>query len=281
LFTLLHVEAYVGASVVEEMRFAAFHAALKRPRPIYFFTMSPLQGTGLLVLDNRFAALGLGGRMTRDAKSLRLTPANHARLQRVVQELLARLEASWQDVAPVHCQLTKVTTYLFRARILNPYEPCLTAQLHLSGQGISSRIMLCLPRVMLEPVLAGLHEQKVVPSLAQVAPPAAPLGEVQPGAAQAGLLTDVPYQVAVRMGSIRTTLAPDQFAEGHVFPLSGLPEGQAALEINGKPVFMGNVGESQGQYALRITRPYPEAALPAPAAPPSFAPLAWPPAVPK
>ena len=37
----LGLQAYVGASVVEEMRFGEFFASLKRPRPIYTLALDP------------------------------------------------------------------------------------------------------------------------------------------------------------------------------------------------------------------------------------------------
>ena len=47
LFEQVGVEAYAGASVFEEMRFSTFFATLRRPRPIYFFELAPLDGTSL------------------------------------------------------------------------------------------------------------------------------------------------------------------------------------------------------------------------------------------
>jgi flagellar motor switch protein FliM len=273
LFAELRLEAYVGASVVEEMRFTDFFRSLKRARPIYAFALHPFPGQGLLVLDNRFANLCLygsvqgAGEREGGADRVRLTPENQERLQRVVQTMMERFDAAWADVHPVRTQLRKVTTYLFRARIFNAYEPCLVAQLHLSGEHLSARLLLCLPKFMLAPVLERLQQVHVVPSLAQHAAPLVPPER---------LLGPASYEVGASVGTLSATLGPDRFRVGSVFPLTSPAGGEVLLDVNGTPLLVGEVGESNGRYAVRVTGTYPPAA-PA-ASPPSapFQPIRWP-----
>ncbi len=271
LFEQLRLEAYAGASLVEEMRFAAFFASLKRPRPIYFFELTPFAGSALLVLDNRFSQACLAGqaRPTEpdSAGNTRLTPENHVKLQRMVHLLMERFDQCWQDVHAVQSRLQKVTTYLFRARILSPYESCLVAQLHLSGQAFSSRLMLCLPRVMLEPVLPRLQNRSLVPSLVP--------GRTQAPPGQADLLRQLPYQAGLSLGTIVATLGSADFKVGSVFPLRNEVGGEGVLEINGTPYLVGEVGQSDGRYALRVTGSYAERRVSA-SQRRAMEPIAWP-----
>ncbi len=279
VFAELRLEAYVGASVVEEMRFTEFFRSLKRARPIYTFALDPFPGQGLLVLDNRFANACLygshsgaeAGEPEGGADRVRLRPDNQERLQRVVQSMMERFDAAWADVHPVRTQLRRVTTFLFRARILNAYEPCLVAQLHLSGEQLSARLMLCLPRFMLAPVLERLQQVHIVPSLAQHAAPLVPPER---------LLGPASYDVGASLGTISATLGPDRFRVGSVFPLAKPPGGDVVLDVNGTPLLVGEVGESDGRYAVRVTGRY-RPADPAEGAPSiPFRPIAWPNAVP-
>lgn len=261
----LGLQAYVGASVVEEMRFGEFFASLKRPRPIYTLALDPLPGLGLLVLDNRFTRACLHG---SGGRQLRLTPDNQARLQRIVQGLLGSFDAAWGGVHEVHTQLRKVTTFLFRARLYNAYEPCLVAQLHLSGERLSARLMLCLPRFMLAPVLKRIRQTPVIPSLD-------PHGPARTASAEL-MLGDLRYEVGASLGSITATLHPDEFRVGSVFPIAAHAGGAVVLDVNGTPLLLGEAGESNGRFAVRVTGAYRPAAREEHAEPAAFQRISWP-----
>lgn len=284
LFERAGVEVYAGASVFEEMKFATFYGTLRRPRPIYFFALEPLPGTGLFVVDNRFSAFclrqdapraaaggagqGSAGQAGAAPGAATLTPANQARLQRVVQELLADFGRCWADVEAVQPRLRKITTYPFRARILNPYENCLVAQIHLAGHHISSRLTWCLPVPMLEPLLERLRERRVIPP---VQLPAGGAGHPS----EATVLRWLNYGVQVRVGQLSIADAIERLEVGAVMPLQGAASGEAVVEVEGTPVLRASLGDVGGRYAFRV-----EGALAPPepavlADPTRFRPLRW------
>lgn len=251
LFDKFRAELYAGASVVEEMKFSSFFASLKRPRPIYTFTMDPFQGEGLFVLDNRFASLCLGGPAKAAPAGTRLGPHNHRQLQAVVQAMMDDFDRCWADVLQVKTHLKKLTTYLFRARILNAHEPCFVAQIHLSGGQISSRLTWCFPRVMLESALARLSEPNIVPSLF---PDRIPLPKGDPGQ----LIDQVPYTVGVTLGKVKIRIGGHELRVGNVLPVESEVGADAVVDVNGRPLLVGTVGEVEGRYAVRLTGSYAE-----------------------
>ena len=271
LFEQFHLELYAGASIVEELKFSAFYASLKRPRPIYFFGMAPFEGEALFVLDNRFSNLCLRtpGDVGPVSDAMRLAPHNHGKLQRVVQHLLADFDQCWADIHPVQTQLNRITTYLFRARILNPYEPCLVAQIHLSGEHISSRMIWCFPKVMLEPILERISAAKVVPSL--VVDPAR-AKRMQPQQ----LLERARFAVRVNVGTVDASAAGENFRVGGILPLHSAVGGRAVMEINGRPLLVGSIGEVQGRYAMHIEGGYAEQRAQLRKAPGEFRAISWP-----
>ncbi len=269
LFEEFQTEVYAGSSMVEELRFADFHASLKHGRPIYFFELHPFQGTALLVLDNRFAAL-----CTDPAKARRneghvthLTRQNYQRLQQVVTRMMAEFDRAWAGLHAVETHLRKITPHLFRARILSGFEPCLTAQLHLSGEGVSSRMMVCLPRVMLDPIGAALREQAIIPAISAAG-----------GFTAEGVLDEAPHALTVHLGHFESTLDAEQLQVGGVFALESDTGHQAVMEINGAPRLLGQVGEAGGHYAIQVTGAYVEQRESPLKPPESFQPVKWPPA---
>ena len=269
LFDQLGVELYAGASVAEEMRFSNFFASLKRPRPIYTFSMDQLPGTGLLVLDNRFAHLCLNDGRINTQGPLSLSPENQRRLQQVVQALVSDFDASWADVLPVQTHLKKITTYLFRARILNAYEPCMVAQIHLSGAEASARLIWCFPRMMLDPCLDKLSKSHLVPTLYQDR-------AVHEAGDPEQLVGESRYRLGVTLGSVNLTHGGKPFGVGSVLPIQSKTGGQPIVSVNGVPVFLGELGEVDGSMAIKIAGPYEEQAPTRPKNPGSFSSVSWP-----
>lgn len=268
LFDQFRIELYAGCSVVEEMKFSAFFGSLKSARPIYFIELVPLPGHGLFVLDNRFARICLNGDAEQDGGQ-QLTPENQDQLQQVVQRMMRDLDECWADVLDVRTHMKKVTTYLFRARILNPYEPCLVAQIHLSGAQASSRLTWCFPKVMLDSVLDRLQQRSIIPSLY----PERKTGK-QTGPGR--LIDQSIYRLGVRVGSIDARRIALGLKVGNIIPVSNEVGGEAIISINGVPMLVGSVGRMQDRYAVKITGSYAKRAqLPAQSAG-AFQPLQWP-----
>lgn len=273
LFERFRIELYAGSSVVEEMKFSAFYGSIKTPRPVYVFNLEPFQGDGLFVVDNRFASLCLNAGAGAEGEPARsnqgLSAGNHDRLQRVVQQLMADLDESWADIVDVKTRLKKVTTYLFRARVLNAFEPCLVAQIHLSGAQASARLAWCFPRIMLEPILPQLTKRRIIPSLYP--------GRAANAAMESSrLLEQLNYRLRVNLGSVNLQEGSHGLRVGSVLPLANDVGGQAVIQVNGAPVLVGNVGEVQGSYAVRVTGPYapqPRSVQPSPGA---FQAIRWP-----
>jgi len=255
LFEEANVEVYAGASVVEEMRFASFFGILNRPRPIYFIGLEPFEGTGLFAVDNRFSAFCLlqaNGEDEPPASSPRLSPNNQMRLQKIVQRLMSDFDESWRGVHPdVHTHLRKITTYPFRARILNPYEYCLVAQIHLSGHEISSRLTWCFPRSMLSPILPQMMENRVIP------PPS--LEHHEAALDRDTLLETMRFPMRARMGQVGVAKALRDLRVGEIVPLEQTIGIDAVVEVNGQPLMVASVGEVEGRTALKIKGGYEEA----------------------
>lgn len=274
LFEQFQIEMYAGASIVEEMKFSAFYASLKAPKPIYFVDLRPLEGRALLVLDNRFANLCINrvdetGGPARDADRLTLAPHNQGRLQHVVTRMMEDFERSWHDVHPVQVSLKKVTTFLFRARILQSYERCLVAQIHLSGERVSARLTWCFPRILLDSILPELQRSRVIPSLV-------PERQARARVASQQLLEAMDYRLSVSLGRLDPNPGEFGFEEGSVIPLRGDLGGGAVISINGRPLLAGSVGETHGRYAVRVTGPYRQERVLQAAQGESFRSVHWP-----
>ena len=269
------VEVYTGASTFEEMRFSTFFQSMRHPRPIYFFSLENLPGQGLLVMDNRFSAFCLTRRvqqrLTVGQETVRLTPDNQARLQQVVERLMRDFDKSWEGIQPVRSHLRRMTTHPFRSRVLGPYEPCLVAQIHLSGRGLSSRITWCIPRVMFEPFVDQLKNRRVLPPLN---PHEGPLRHFR----AEEVLGLSRFRVPIQMGRIDPEHLMAPLKEGDILPLNNSVGGQALLSLGGEPVMRATVGQLDDQkVALRLEGRYiPQEKKKTPPDPAMFKTTQWP-----
>lgn len=252
LFQKIQVEVYGGASVVEEMKFSSFFSMLKQARPIYFFEMAPFPGNGLLVLDNRFTAFCLRQQQgeARVRVEAKLSHGNQGRLQAIVQSLMAEFDRSWNEIHGVETRLTKITTYPFRARILNPYENCLVAQIHLSGKGFSSRIIWCLPSKMLQPVISRLKEAKVIPPVGIDTAP-------EDGFTEAEVLERIQYAMKIQLGGVDLTRLKKNLEVGQIIPIETEAGNQAIVNLDGNPTLIASIGQAGMHRAIKVNQKHP------------------------
>ena len=200
---------------------------------------------------------------------LNLGPENQRRLQKVVQAMTSDFDTCWADVLGYSINLQKITTYLFRARVLNAYEPCLVAQIHLSGAEASARLIWCFPRVMLESVMDQLTNAQVVPTLYHE--------RVKPSGETPGEMAEkITYGLGVSLGSVNLTHGGKPFGVGSVLPISNDSGADAVIHINGIPVFVGSIGEVDGKLAVRIAGDYDKQKPLKTADPAKFSRVSWP-----
>ena len=267
LFERYQFELYAGVSTVQELKFGQFFASLRYARPIYFFEMLPLQGSGLLVLDDRLPALVLAPERSRDAptEAMRqgtapqggfvryLHAANQLRLQRVVQTLLHDLDRAWADVHRVETRIRRLTTHLFRARLLHPHERCLTVQVHFSGKQGTASLRWCVPSVLLDPVLPERRNgpPREIPPLTRGQTPF-PLAD--PGERVGRLLRRTRYPLRVTLDGPRLD-AGTALRVGTVLPLGvSMPSSplRARLELADTVLLEGTPGVFEGRRAFEV-----------------------------
>jgi len=250
LFEKFHAELYAGSSVVEEMKFSTFFASLKKPRPIYTFEINQLAGQGLFVLDNRFAKLCLEESHDAVQETDHLSPQNQRKLQEVVQALIREFELACEDIFPVSITLKKITTYLFRARILNPHEPCLVAQIHIAGQENSSRLIWCFPKVMLDPIIRKKQADPTVPTLypERILPRD---GDTE------RFMEKTQFRLGITMGTVNIS-AGKGIRVGDVLPIANDLGGEVMVRINDQPLIAGRIGKTGERYAVKISGTYQE-----------------------
>jgi hypothetical protein len=121
---------------------------------------------------------------------------------------------------------------------------------------------------MLDPLLKDLEMRRVIPTLV-------PERGTQMRFAPAAL-DGMDYRLNVSLGRLDPRGGGLRLEPGAVIPLRQERPGQAIISLNGRPVLMGSVGESEGRYAIRVSGSYQEArALPAAQAT-AFRDIAWP-----
>ncbi|MBF0287283.1 MAG: FliM/FliN family flagellar motor switch protein [SAR324 cluster bacterium] len=258
LFEKLGVMFEVSAAPVEWMKFEQFCTDITKQQPIYVFE-TELYGRGMLVVDNKFAHACLDEtakeRLCNQPEKFPDLQANDSKkLHAILLRLLKDFEKSWRGIAEMHLTLKKITSHLFRAKIMLPFERCMVVKLFLTGHGFSSSLMLCFPYLTMDGIAQKQDKKKTLP------PEALNHYFANIKKRFEEMLKEREYEVSVELGA--ATLNMDQgnpsIQIGQILPLQSTVGKELVIKINGAPVLTGEIGQSVDRYAVRILGEYEE-----------------------
>ena len=240
-FECYKMEAYVGCSVVNRVHFTEFNTSLQNLGLHYFFSLSPFEEEGLFVLDSALCHWCLERQGIQEG----LNQANQRYLKPLAQKVLDFFFEGAKGLLPVEaCQLRGVTNSFTRGRFLTDFEMCLVAWAHVSFGGVQGKIGWCLPYVMFHTIADQLEEAQIVPTdvMARRADNKLPWSALKKAAQ---------VTMTVALGDVSGKQLARTLQTGDVLPLSTL-QGKALVTVGGVPLVKGEIGDLQGNYAIRV-----------------------------
>ncbi len=276
LFERLGIMCEVSADAAEGMRFEEFGKQFSTQCPIYIFE-TDFHGSGLMVLDNRFAHACLQpnakARLQEQPDTVpHLNTKSHQRLQNLLVSLLRDFKKSWQGVAEVRLFLKKVTTHFFRAKVMAPFEKCIVTRVRFRSHGFTSHLTLCFPYMTLDRILQREGKKSTLPpeQLENY------YSDVQDHFRQK--LEDCDYEVVAELGSIELSAHHGQpsIQVGQILPLQSVIGSELTIKVNNQPVLTGTIGQTEDFYAVQVVGDYQEKKAEFRSRPRSFNPIRWP-----
>jgi flagellar motor switch protein FliM len=199
----LRTNITITVSSVEQFTFDDFSRSLPMPTLITVFTLKPLKGIAVMETNPHFLLpvidLMFGGPGDMPKKIRELTDIEVSVAKKLNVKLLENLSFAWSDVFAVTPEIEAVETNPRFQQVISPSEVvAVIAFTTVVGTGARGLINLCLPHVVLEPVLAQLSSYYHV----------RPAG-FQEGTAEQELVywvNQVPVDLAVLVGETEVTV---------------------------------------------------------------------------
>lgn len=236
---------------VDTMKYSDFMRTIPMPSSINIFTMEPLKGYSLLVLEAplvfAFIEIFFGGNIAQHVKSegRAFTQIEQRVIQKVVDIALNDMTKAWEVIAPIKPEYVGSELNPQFVSIVTPAEVVIKIDIDIEIEDFAGRMFVCIPYSMIEPVkeklYSGIHGANFETDnrWAEVLKKS---------------LNDTKLNLSVELGSMVVTLKDIMnFEIGNVINLGKSVQKNFTVKVEGTPKFLGKPGISRGNQAVKIT----------------------------
>jgi flagellar motor switch protein FliM len=155
---------YIEISSIDQLPYEEFVRSTFTPSVISVFFMEPLEGSAILDISIpvAFAIIErlVGGAGTADTSVRELTEIEEALIESVVSDALRVLRNAMSDIVPVSPRLDAIEYNPQFTQIVPPSEMVLFISMEVRMGENRGMVGLCLPYMMLEPILVELSTER-------------------------------------------------------------------------------------------------------------------------
>lgn len=253
----------VNVTSADQVSYGEFVRSMPFPTLISIVALSPLEGNALLEM-NLPLALSVVDRMVGGPGVYRgrlreLTEIEIALTRGLTETMLAGLDDAWSTVFPVRFRYEATEMNPQFAQVAAPNDIAVLISFEMRVGAVTGMLNLCVPHLVLEPVMNKLSAQSYFSGKRVDATPEA-------RATIAGELGAVRVPVSVELGGATLHVA-DLLAltPGDVIPLDRVPGQDVAVRVGELETFLGQPGLRGRRLAVQITRQVEEHVQGAPA----------------
>ena len=249
LFNLLRRLPDISVSGVQMLKFSEFVHSLFVPTSLNFVRVPPLQGKGLCVLDPKLVFcvvdnfFGGAGRFHTKIEGREFTPTELRVVQMLLELAFKDLHEAWKPVLDLNFEYISSEVNPQFANIVSPSEVVVVTTFHIDLETGGGDLHITLPYSMIEPIRelldAGVQSDR---------------GERDERWASALKEEMLEAEMELRSTLAETKISVEEMSQmkkGDVIPLD-IPD---IVEVYAEemPIFKGQLGVSEGSYAIKIT----------------------------
>jgi len=248
------VMKYTDISIqnVDTMKYSDFMKTIPMPSSINIFTMEPLKGYALLVIEAplvfAFIEFFFGGSTAQHVKSegRAFTQIEQRVIKKVVDLALKDMAKAWEIMAPIKPEYVGSEINPQFVSIVTPAEVVIKIDIDIEIEDFAGKMFVCIPYSMIEPVkeklYSGIHGDNFETDnrWAEVLKKS---------------LDDTNVTLSVELGSMQVTLKDIMnFEIGNVINLGKSIQNNLVVKVEGSPKFLGKPGVSRGNQAVKVTK---------------------------
>ncbi len=236
---------------IETMKYSDFISTVTVPSSMNIFTMEPLNGDALLVLESplvfAFVEGFFGGSAVHYIKSdgRAFTQIEQRVIRKVVDVILEDVESAWQVISPVKSKYVKSEINPPFVSIAAPEQSIINIEVQLVMEDFSGRMSLCIPDSMLEPVkeklYSGIQSDRYESNL-----------RWEHELTESLMNTDL--HLSADLGKITMNFEDLlNLKEGSILNLSRSASDELVIKIEDSPKFKGIPGVCKGKHAVKLS----------------------------
>lgn len=232
----------------EMVKFGVFFQSFSNPTGFTIFSMDPLAGSGLLVVEPALAFSLIdcmfGGTGKPMNKIREFTLIEQGVVRKFSAEVLKMVEKAWSTVFPIEIVIKKSVSKPQFVHLVSSEDTVVTIVFAISGEEFSGNLCICIPYLMLEPV----KEKLSFKSLAEIEQSSKVNEQLL------RLLGEVNVGITVELGRVMHTIGDViSLQAGDVIKLSSGPQDPVLVKVEQVAKYEGFPGIVKGNRAVEIT----------------------------
>lgn len=236
----------IEIDLVDQVNYQEFIASIPSRTIMNVFDVKPMDGKMVMEMNPQvaYAVLErlLGGQGDPDARNGTLTEIETVLIQKIFSRAADIYQGAWKNIENIKVNWEAIETNPQFVQIASQNDTVIVISLSTTIGEITGRMSLCLPHLIVEPVLPKLSTHQWFSSMAKTNVP-------QQDKLKHNLDT-VRVPVIAELG--RATLPISDLHNLQVGDVIGIETGKLQIKVGQSTRFLGNPGLQKGRYAVQI-----------------------------
>jgi flagellar motor switch protein FliM len=242
----LRTYVQIEIDLVDQVNYQEFIASIPSRTIMNVFNVKPMDGKMIMEMNPQvaYAVLErlLGGQGDPDARNGTLTEIETVLIQKIFSRAADIYQGAWKNIENIKVNWEAIETNPQFVQVASQNDTVIVISLSTTIGEITGRMSLCLPHLIVEPVLPKLSTHQWFSSMAKTNVP-------QQDKLKHNLDT-VRVPVIAELG--RATLPISDLHNLQVGDVIGIETGKLQIKVGQSTRFLGNPGLQKGRYAVQI-----------------------------
>jgi len=236
----------IEIDLVDQVNYQEFIASIPSRTILNVFEVKPMDGKMVMEVNPQVANAVierlLGGQGDAASRNGALTEIETVLLQKIFSRASDMYQSVWRNIENIKVRWDGIETNPQFVQISSPNDTVIVIALHTTIGETTGRMTLCLPHLIVEPVLPKLSTHQWLSTMSKSTDP-------QENKIKQNLDT-IGVPVIAELG--RATLPISELYNLQIGDVIGIETGKIQVKVDQVTRFLGNPGVQKGRYAVQI-----------------------------
>ena len=237
----------IQIDLVDQVNYQEFIASIPSRTILNVFDVKPMDGKMVMEMNPQVAYAVLerllgGGQGDPSSRNGSLTEIETVLLQKIFSRASDMYQSVWKNIENIKVRWEAIETNPQFIQISSPNDTVIVIALHTTIGEITGRMTLCLPHLIVEPVLPKLSSQQWLSTMSKANVPQQDKLKQN--------LDNIGVPVIAELG--RATLPISELFKLQIGDVIGIETGKIQVKVDQMTRFLGNPGVQKGRFAVQI-----------------------------